>query len=172
MLNEENIELLIWEYIDGNLNQKDRTAVEEQIKINTRWSVVYNELMSVNSQLSSSSLLSDPPLRFTKNVMENIGTEQHTYTNKVYINPYIIRSIASIFIITISLAIVYSLYNANWSNISNPIHSKETTYYNLPKFNLNDILGESFLNVIICINVILILALLDSFLSKRHIHHS
>ncbi len=172
MLNEDNIELLIWDYIDGNLTEQDLADVEYHIKTNTRWSTTYNEFMSVNSHLSSSSLLSDPSLRFTKNVMESIAAEQFIHKKKVYINPFIIRSIAAVFMLTISLTIIYSLYNTNWNSTYNPISSKVTSSYDLPKFNLSGIFDGSLVNIIVCVNVILILALIDSFMSKRHIHHS
>ena len=41
MHNEDNIELLIWDYIDGNLNEEERHAVDDQIKNDTRWGNVY-----------------------------------------------------------------------------------------------------------------------------------
>lgn len=172
MHNEENIELLIWDYIDGNLNEEERNAINYQIKNDTRWGNVYADFMSFNSQLSATNELTDPSLRFTKNVMEQIVSEQIVHTKKVYINPYIIKGIAAIFISTISIPIIYLLCNTNWSPSSNVSYFNNVKTLDLPKFNFDDIFNGSVLNIIICINVILILALLDTFLSRKNIHHS
>ncbi len=172
MQNEENIELLIWDFIDGNLNEEDKNAVDYQIKNNTHWGAVYNEFMALNSQLSDTTTLSDPPLRFTKNVMEQIVSEEIVHTKKVYINPYIIKGITAIFISTITIPIIYLLYNTNWSRTSDVSYFDNLKYVDLPKLNVDGIFSSSVLNIIICVNVILVLALLDTFLSRKHIHHS
>jgi hypothetical protein len=172
MHNEDNIELLIWDYIDGNLNEEERNAVDYQIKNDTHWGNVYTEFMSLNSQLSATNELTDPPLRFTKNVMEQIVSEQIVHTKKVYINPYIIKGIAAIFISTITIPIIYLLYNTNWSHASDVSYFDNLKYVDLPKLNVDSIFSSSVLNIIICVNVILLLALLDTFLFRKNIHQS
>jgi hypothetical protein len=166
MQNEENIELLIWDYIDGNLNEEERNAVDNQIKNDTRWGNDYADFLSFNSQLSATNELTDPPLRFTKNVMEQVVSEQIVHTKKVYINPYIIKGIAAIFIFTILIPVIYLIYNTNWSHTSDVSYFDSLKYVDLPKLNFDDVFSGSVLNIIICVNVILVLALLDTFLSR------
>lgn len=172
MNNDDNIDVLVWDYIDGNLNEEQYKAIEHLIKNDARWGTVYADFMSFNTQLSTTSTISDPPLRFTKNVMEQIASEQLVHSKKVYINPFIIKGIASIFIITISISVLYLLSNTKWTYTSETSSFNLLNTINAPTFKLEAMFEGYFMNMIIFTNVVLVLALLDTFLTQKQNHHS
>jgi len=172
MNNKDNIELLVWDYIDGSLSEEDTVVIATLIKHDNNWNAVYSKLMCMHNELSELTMLSEPHIRFTKNVMEQIATEQVSFAKKVYVNPKIIKGIAAIILFTICTSVVYILTNTNWSFSSGSSTFTDLVSIKLPEINFERLSEGTFINGMIAINVILAMAFLDTFLSKKHINQS
>src|SRR5574338_166173 len=85
----DGIEDRLWEYIDGTLSSSERTRIGELIASQVEWKSKYQELLAVHELLHSTEL-SEPSMRFTKNVMEEIGRLQIAPATRTYINKRII----------------------------------------------------------------------------------
>src|SRR5215212_6114868 len=94
---DDAIEVRLWEYIDGFSAPSEKSAIEKLIEENAEWRNKYKELLEVN-QLLQSSELEEPSLRFTKNIMEEIGKFQVSPAAKKYINTKLIWGIGLFFI--------------------------------------------------------------------------
>src|SRR5215208_1057539 len=117
MDNLHEIELRIWDYIDGLANEGERSSIEKLIAENTEWRVKYQELLEVH-QLINSTELEHPSLRFTKNVMEEIAKYQIAPAAKNYINNRIIGGIGLFFLILIGGFLIYGIGQIDWSAAS------------------------------------------------------
>ena len=62
-LNE--IEVRLWEYIDGFNSDTERSAIEKLIAENAEWKAKYHALLDVHQSLNLAEL-EEPSMRFTK----------------------------------------------------------------------------------------------------------
>ena len=72
MNKEVTMEDRLWDFIDGLSSPAEKSAIETLIAENVEWQRKYKELLQVH-QLMSHSELEEPSMRFTRNVMEEIG---------------------------------------------------------------------------------------------------
>ena len=159
----EEIEMMLWEYMDGACSEADRQRISLLIERDDVWKQKYGELLALQAEITNSLQSEQPSLRFTKNVMEAVANVKVAPATKQYINKNIIRGIAAFFIITITTLLGYALATANWSAGSTDTLSK----LNLNKINFSNYFNSSTLNIIIAVNVALGLVLLDSFLRRK-----
>ncbi|WP_121355301.1 hypothetical protein [Flavisolibacter nicotianae] len=161
MEHSDDMELRLWEYIDG-LSQEP-SVIERLIAENAEWRAKYAELMEVH-QLVQSTALEEPSLRFTKNVMEEIARLQIAPATKQYINTKIIWGIAAFFLTVIVGFLVYGFAQVDWSagnSNGNPMGVDFTSVDYGKMFN------NTFVNLFMMANVILGLMLLDRFLNMK-----
>ena len=85
----------MWDYIDGNCNEKEKSFIEQLIETNPEWKAKYQELLEVHQLMQTSLELDEPSLRFRQNVMEEIAKYQIAPATKSYINKNIIRGIGA-----------------------------------------------------------------------------
>ena len=159
--NFENIEERLWNYIDGSATVDERSVIEKLLQENAAWRAKYHELLEVN-QLLASSELEEPSLRFTKNVMEQIGKLHIAPATKTYINKKIIWGIAIFFITIIVGFLTYGFGQMDWTskgNVNNPI---DLTNIDYSKFFKN-----TYMNIFMMINIVLGLFLLDRYLANK-----
>jgi len=155
----EELEMQLWEYIDGTCSGADSQRIAVLIASDEEWRHKYNELYAIHSAIATSAELEHPPMRFTKNVMESVAATHIAPATKKYINKSIIRGIAAFFIITIASLLGYALANTNWSGGAGT--------FTIPKFNLGNLFNSSFFNIAIAINIVLALVLADKILRKK-----
>jgi hypothetical protein len=161
MAQSEDMELRLWEYIDGISEQP--SAIEKLIAENAEWRAKYAELLDVH-QLVQATELEEPSLRFTRNVMEEISRLQIAPAAKKYINTKIIWGIAAFFMTVIVGFLVYGMSQIDWasgSNSSSPVGVDFTSVDYSKMFN------NTFVNLFMMINVILGLMLLDRYLNMK-----
>jgi hypothetical protein len=160
--NKEAIEKTLWDYIDGNSDASQRSAIEQLISENATWREQYHELLEVH-QLLHSTELEHPSLRFTRNVMEEIARYQITPAAKKYINNKIIFGIAAFFITVIVSFLIYGISQIDWSagNTNNPLGIDVTSVDYGRMFNNN------FVNIFMMGNIVLGLMLLDRYLTIK-----
>ena len=121
----------LWDYIDGLSSPAERSAIDILIAENKEWQDKYKELLHTHELLNSSELEA-PSMRFTKNVMEEIGRYHVAPATRSYINKNVIRGIGAFFLSMITGLIVFMLTQFKWT--SSPSNTNTT---NLPKINLD-----------------------------------
>jgi hypothetical protein len=161
MQHNEEIEMLLWDFIDGNCNEAESMRIKSLIADNREWKQKFEELISLHQSISPD--LEQPSLRFTKNVMDAVAQTHIAPSAKKYINIYIIRSIAAFFIITIVCFLVYTLSISNWNSNS----SDSVSQLNTAQLHMGRIFSSNIMYAFILINIVLGLLLADTFLRKR-----
>ena len=117
-----NIEEILWNYIDGNCTADEQRAIGDLIAGDEAYRIKYNELLSLNKAFAGMEL-DEPPMAFTYNVMETIRTEYAQKPLKAAINKRIIKGISIFFVLTIACLLVFTLANINLSGVSLPVVS-------------------------------------------------
>ena len=160
---DENIEVKLWEYIDGSSTAEEKSAIEKLIAEHAEWKAKYHELLEVHQSLNLVEL-EEPSLRFTKNVMEEIAKYHIAPATKTYINSKIIWGIGIFFITTIIGFLVYGLSQINWSTAQD---SKSALGIDFTKVDYTSMFNNTFVNVFLMLNVVLALMLFDRYLSNK-----
>jgi preprotein translocase subunit Sss1 len=159
----EEMEMKLWEYIDGLSIPSDKSAIEKLIAENTEWRNKYQELMEAH-QLMQSTELEEPSLRFTKNVMEEIAKFHVAPAAKKYLNNKVIWGIGIFFIVTILGFVIYGVAQVNWHEASN---SKSTLGIDMDKLDFGRMFNNTFVNIFVMLNIVLALMFLDRYLSNK-----
>jgi preprotein translocase subunit Sss1 len=155
------VELRLWEYIDGI--SEEPSVIEQLIAENAEWRAKYAELLEVH-QLVQSADLEQPSMRFTRDVMDEIARLQITPAAKEYINQKIIWGIAAFFITAIVGFLVYGLSQIEWSTGSG---SQSPVSIDFSNVDYSRMFNNTFVNLFMMINVVLGLMLLDRFLNMK-----
>lgn len=163
MDNLNEMELRLWEFIDGTSNEKEHSLVEQLIREQSAWREKYHELLDIHQGIGLSEL-DEPSLRFTKNVMEEIAKFQIAPATRQYLNNKIIWSIGIFFITMILGFIIYGIAQIDWTAASD---SKSSLGFDLGKVDYSRMFNSAYMNVIMMMNVILGLFLLDRYLSNK-----
>ena len=163
-MNQE-MEDLLWEYIDGQISRTEMEAVNRRILENSEWRIKYEELKTIHALLQKNEL-DMPSLRFTKNVMEEIAKYQVAPATKNYINKNVIRGITAFFLIMIGGLFIYFLGQLHWSG--DPSGSLIPAYtLDARKLSWGKLLNNTYVNIFIGINVILGLILIDKYMQGK-----
>ncbi len=157
------MEIRLWDYIDGRANPDERTAVEQLLLDRAEWAVKYSELLETNEQLQALET-EQPSLRFTKNVMEEIAKYNIAPATKQYINKNIIRCIGGFFVVSISALVLYMLSGFNWGSGAAP---SQSTFIDLTKTDFGSFFNSSYVSFFMIVNVVLGLLLLDRYLHRK-----
>ncbi|HEX2608983.1 MAG TPA: hypothetical protein VHK91_16485 [Flavisolibacter sp.] len=163
MNTQEEMEVQLWDYIDGSASPEQRSVIERLILEQAAWKAKYQELLEVH-QLIGAIDLEQPSMRFTRNVMEEIARYQITPAAKKYIDNKIIWGIGVFFIMMILGFLVYGFSQVNWSAASD---SKSSLGIDLNKLDMSQMFNSTFMNGLMVLNVILGLMLFDRYLSNR-----
>ena len=161
MEQNEEIEMQLWEYLDGTCSIDDMPRIAVLIERDPVWKAKYEELSAFHSSMGRNLDFEQPSLRFTQNVMDAVAATHVAPATKKYINKGIIRGIAALFIGMITAALGYAFANAG-----NGAASKNS----LPKLNLGDLSGvfnSGTMMMIIAVNIVIGLVFLDSLLRRK-----
>ncbi|MEP7279109.1 MAG: hypothetical protein ABI813_10735 [Bacteroidota bacterium] len=156
----------LWNYIDGGGNATENTFVEQLIATQEAWCTRHQELLNIHQLLHSSLELEEPSMRFSQNVMEEIGLHQITPAATTYINKKIIYGIGLFFLVMILGMLIYGLGQLNWSGGDETTTGLLSTY-NLRKIDFSKFFNNTFTTIFMLINVVLGLMLLDMWLGKK-----
>lgn len=162
-MTREEIEIQLWEYLDGTCGEADKNRLGQLISGNPVWKQYYIDISMLHTSISAGVVLDHPSLRFTKNVMDAAIKEQIALPAKKYINKTIVQGIAAILLIMIGSMFIYTLTTVTESNVTNNFLS-----YNI---NMGNILNSSFFIMIIPVNIVLALIFLESLLRRIKIKH-
>jgi len=161
-MENEEIEMQLWEYIDGTCTIAERARISALIATDPIWQAKHAQLVQLHADMNTGMELEQPSMRFSKNVMEAIGEVKVARAAKGYINPYIVKGIAACFIIGIAGALIYAFSHANWT-------STGTSTVNI---NFAALFSNSFFKMVVCLNIVLGLLLLDTLLRRKKTVHS
>jgi hypothetical protein len=159
----EEMEVRIWEYIDGLTTSTEKAGIEKLLEENAVWKEKYHELLHLHQSLNLVEL-EQPSLRFTRNVMEEISRHSIAPAARKYINNKVILGIGIFFITTIIGFLIYGIGQIDWSVASD---NKSFTGVDLTKVDFTSIFSNNFVNIFMMLNVVLGLMLIDRFLEKK-----
>lgn len=104
---QAKMELELWDFIDGTIPEARCNEIAELISSNIAWRNKYHELLEAHELLLNTIDLEEPSMRFTMNVMEEIGKSKITPATQSYFNKRIIWGVAWFFILMIAGFLVY-----------------------------------------------------------------
>jgi len=158
----KDIEVRLWDYIDGSSEENENIAVQKLLAENIEWRAKYHELLEVHQMISATEL-DAPSMRFTKNVMDEIAKNQIAPATKNYINKNIIWSIAFFFITLIVGFVIYGISQIDWD-----AGSTNTSVIDFSQVDYSRVFNNTFVNIFMMLNIILGLMLLDRYLNKKN----
>jgi hypothetical protein len=158
------IEMRLWDYIDGDIDAAEKAQIEELLRIDVRWQSAYKQLLHTNKILHDNLELDEPSVRFTKNVMDEISKLKIAPATKNYINKKIINGIAAFFAIVIGGGLLYFLTQINWSATSGSSWS-----FDVKKLDASKYLSKQALQIFVIINAVLVLILIDKILLRKKV---
>jgi hypothetical protein len=171
-MNEElQIEMRLWDYIDGSIDAAGKMQIEELLRTDAKWHDLYKQLLEMNKMLHNDMELEEPSMRFSKNVMEEVSKLKIAPATKNYINKKIINGIAAFFVLMIGGLLLYFLTQINWS-----FGDKNSLPFDVSKLDVSKYLNKQTLQIILIINAVLALILIDKILlrkknSSKHYQH-
>lgn len=152
---EEDIEFLLWQYIDDQCNADEKAHVLHMLATNLIWKNKLEELQALHNVIAKQALPIQPSDVFTRQVMDKITAAP---TAKRYFNPYIIRGIASFFIIVLTSLLIYAVCITDWHFIP---HTNN--------FHTTKLITTDFINIMSFIAVIIGLLFVDTLFRRRKI---
>ncbi len=162
---DQEIDKLIWEYIDGSCSVSDEENIKRLLTDNPLWKERYIQMMEIHALLQKEEL-EMPSLRFSKNVLEEIARYNVAPATKNYINKNVIHGIAAFFLLMIIGLLIYFIGQIQWVSYSSnnliPSYSQDAIKFNWSKF-----FNNSYVNIFIGINVILGLLFIDKYMLEK-----
>lgn len=158
---KESVEQRLWDFIDGISSAEEKSVIEKLLETDAEWKAKYRELLQV-SELLRSSDVEVPSLRFTKNVMEEIAKLHIAPATKTYINKKIIWGITSFFLVMIVGFLIYGFAQMQWN-----VADDNTIVKNVNKIDFSRFFSNTWVNVLMMINLVIGLFLLDNYLGKK-----
>lgn len=158
---DEQMDIRLWEYLDGIATASERTVIEKLLEDNEAWKKRYAELLQLNQEISASGL-EQPSMRFTRNVMEEIARLHITPAARSYINNRIIWGIGLFFILMLAGILVYG-FGQMLSDPGDPGNISK----NIPKLDFSKFFNNDIVNALMMVNVVIGLFLFDNYLSGK-----
>lgn len=158
---EQEMEQRIWQFLDGTAGQEERSIVEQLVQEDAAWKTKYQELLGLNELLKGAEL-DQPPMRFTKNVMEEIARLHVTPAAKKYINNRIIWGIGIFFITMLIGTLVYGFSQM----LSSPGEATEISK-NIERFDISRFFNSNLMYALMMVNVVIGLFFLDNYFNSQ-----
>lgn len=153
------IEQQLWDYIDGNLDDSSKKAIEEKIESNADLKSQYEDLLKLSLVFNELDL-DEPSMSFNRNVMESIALAPAPVAMKTKVDKKIIYSIGGFFVISLLALLGYVFYNANF----------EMPQFDLKvnlDFNLEKYITPTAIYAFLFADLVIGLIFLDQFLRKK-----
>lgn len=170
-MQREDIDIQLWEYIDGTCNQQDRERIEILIAENEAWATAYEELQAFNNSLSEHIPSHQASTSFVANTMHAITASQHKPAKR-YINTWVTKGIAAFFVLSIGSILLYTLATQiDWS--LSPSSATNTPYkgigIELPSFNFDWLPSNGLLNALAFVAALLALVMIDKLIKHNRL---
>jgi hypothetical protein len=160
-MHELNMEERLWEFIDGNNSEEEKSVIEQLLETNQQWREKYHELLELNNVMKTTSL-DEPSMRFTKNVMEEIAKYHIAPATKTYINNKIVFGLGLFFITILVGFLIYGFGQIEWTS-----GGDSSLPFDISKIDFSKFFNNTYMNVFMMVNVMLGLVLLDRYLASR-----
>lgn len=157
-MQQEEMEMQLWDYIDGSCNCDEHQRIQLLIATDTVWGSKYKELLSFHTDIATHATPENAMPDLVAQVMQQISIAPQSARKSVLNRGIMI--IAIFFIATISIATIYYLTTLSWE--SQP--SKLT----LPDFDYTVALPNNTAMFTGFIIVVMALAIGDTYLRKRN----
>ena len=158
---DEQMDIRLWEYMDGIATAPERTVIERLLQEDDAWKKRYAELLQLNQEIGSSEL-EQPSMRFTRTVMEEIARLHITPAARSYINNRIIWGIGLFFILMLAGILVYGFGQM----LSDPGDPGDISK-NIPKMDFSRFFNNNLVNVLMMVNLVIGLFLFDNYLTGK-----
>ncbi len=159
-----NMESRLWDFIDGHSDAEEKLFIENLIATNAEWKSKYQELLDVHQLVNTHIELDEPSMRFTRNVMEEIGRFHIAPAAKSYINKKVIWGIAVFFFTMIFGFLIYGFGQVSWSDSTS---QSLIPYDKLTSIDYSKFFNNTYTNIFLMVNIVLGLVLLDMYLGKK-----
>lgn len=153
------IEEQLWDYIDGNLDDSSKKAIEEKIALDAEVRSQYEDLLKLNLVFNELDL-DEPSMSFNRNVMESIALTPAPVAMKTKVDKKIIYSIGGFFLFSLIAVLGYVLYNAN---LEMPQFDLKVNF----DFRLEKYITPTTIYAFLFADLVIGLIFLDQFLRKK-----
>ncbi|MDQ0636647.1 hypothetical protein QF042_000212 [Pedobacter sp. W3I1] len=153
------IEQQLWDYIDGNLDDSSKKAIEEKIDSNAEIKAQYEDLLKLNLVFNELDL-DEPSMSFNRNVMESIALAPAPVAMKTKVDKKIIYSIGGFFVISLLALLGYVFYNVN---LEMPQFDLKVNF----DFNFDKYITPTTIYAFLFADLVIGLIFLDQFLRKK-----
>lgn len=160
-MQQEEIEIQLWEYIDGTCTAEQQGRISSLIADDATWKTCYDDLMSFHHNMRKNTVPEQTSSHFTKNVMGVLDVSASQLAARKRMLTLSIRVIAAFFIISIALLLSYALIDAGGVTFS-------PSEYRLPDIQLPEVQLPSYAPFIAgLLAVIMLLAAFDKVLRNK-----
>lgn len=159
----ENIEVKLWDYIDGILNDDEKHLIKDLIDEDDIVREKYLEICSFNSSINSHIEFEEPSMGFTYTLLNKLEVLNSPLSNKVKVNTKIIYGIASFFLVSLLCLLGYILFHLNVTHTNTVSNLQTALHLNFSFFKTQG------LQIFIVVDIVLLLLWIDrAFHLKTH----
>ncbi len=160
-MQQEEIEIQLWEFIDGNCTAEEQAHISGLIATDAKWKACYEDLLSFHRSVQANVQPRQTAPGFTENVMTALDASASRYAARKRMLTLSIRVIAAFFILSIVLLLSYALIDAGGLSFS-------PSEYRLPEIHMPEVRLPSYSPFIAgLVAVIILLAAVDKLLRNR-----
>jgi len=160
-MQQEEVEIQLWEYIDGTCTAEQRGRINALITNDATWKACYEDLLSFHHNVQGDIHLHPTSPAFTEKVMGVLDVSASRLAARKRMLTLSIRVIAAFFIISIALLLSYALIDAGGVSFA-------PSEYRLPDIQLPQVQLPSYTPFIAgLLAVIILLAAFDKMLRKK-----
>jgi len=162
-MQQEEMEIQLWEYIDGTCSHDERVRISQLINTDELWKQKHAELTAFDTKMHTELGPATTAPGFAAQVMGGINPVT-TGRNKAALN-ISIKAVACFFIVITVVSLGYVLFNTDW-NFKQP-GTTPALKFTVPTVNLN--LPEHTAAVAGFAAILLLLLAVDTILRKKTI---
>ena len=160
---ELEMEMQIWEYLDGVCSAEDRERISMLIDNDAAWGAKYRQCLMLHEGIEQRMELEHPSMRFTMNVMDAVKEEHVAPAAKTYLNKWVIRSIAAIMMVMIGGILIDAMGSLEASSAEGGLFSR----MKLDRIATPTLSFRTLMFTFLFCNVLAGLLLLDSIIRRR-----
>jgi anti-sigma factor RsiW len=165
-MQQEEIEIQLWEYIDGNCTAGEQARISGLIATDSHWKACYEDLLSFQHSVQADAVPELTTANFTENVMSVLDASASRLAARKRMLTLSIRIIAAFFIVSIGLLLSYALVDAGGVSFS-------PSEYQLPDIQLPQVHLPTYAPFIAgLLAVIMLLAAGDNILRGKTTHRA
>jgi hypothetical protein len=163
----KDIDLRIWDYIDGFSNEEERIAIKQLINTDLEFKAKYNELVALNQDFNLVELEA-PSMALINKVMDQISIETKPLSAKAKTDKKVIYFISSLFALMMLACIIAVINQIDWK--INGVSTQEL--WSTMDLTLNELFKVFFNNFyygFLLFDIIVGLLFLDLIIRKKSV---